>query len=143
MELSNYKSWFTRNYLDFIAANKIVDSQVNEDVRYEKITDAIRVDMSDEEFFFFKHGTLKIIYISNEVLAEKLWLEFKHSFDTRTPEKTVRSRAGKTSNQLIFACKGITVALKNDSVDFIEIYPPCSLQEYLDSVYREPGLFIR
>ncbi len=143
MELSNYKRWFTLSYDEFIAENKIGINQVAEDVRYEKITGAIRVDVSNDEFFFFKHDTLKIIYISNDVLTERLWGEFKNSFDTNTPEKTVRSRAGKTSNQLIFASQGITASLRDDSVDYIEIYPPCSLQDYLDNVYREPGLFIR
>lgn len=143
MEWSNYKKWFTLSYNEFIAANKIGINQVHEGVRYEKITGAIRVDVPDDGFFFFKHGILKIIYISNDAQAERLWGEFKDSFDTNTPKKTVRSRAGKTSNQLIFASQGITASLKGHRIDFIEIYPPCSLEDYLDNVYREPGLFIR
>jgi hypothetical protein len=143
MELSNCKRWFTLSYDEFIAENKIDISQVHEDVRYEKITGVVRVDLSNERYFFFKDGTLKLIYISNDVVIERLWRAFKNSLDNNTPEKTVRSRAGKTSNQLIFASQGITASLKDTSVDFIEIYPPCSLQDYLDNVYSEPGLFIR
>jgi hypothetical protein len=143
MELSNYKRWFSLPYDEFNAENKIDTKQIHEDVRYEKITGAIRVDVSNDEFFFFRHGTLRIIYISNDVMADKLWCEFRNSFDTCTPEKTVRSRAGKTSNQLIFASQGFTASLNGDGVDFIEIYPACSLKDYLDEVYKEPGLFIR
>ncbi len=143
MKLNDYKNWFTYSDDEFIVQNEIDRSQVEENVRYEKITQVTRVHGPNEEFLFFKDGTLRIIYISSEILCEGLWREFKKSFDTSAPEKMVRSRAGKPSNQLIFAKLGFTVSLKGDNVDFIEIYPPCSLEDYLDNVYREPGLFIR
>lgn len=143
MELSYYNKWFSVSYDDFIKQNKIDGKRINADVRYEKITGATRVDVSDGEFFFFKDGALRLIYISNDDVAEKLWISFTNAIDANRPEKTLRSRAGKTSNQLIFASHGLTASLKGDSVDFVEIYPPCSLQKYLDEVYRDPGLFIR
>jgi len=58
-------------------------------------------------------------------------------------KKQFAPRAGKTSNQLIFPSQGITASVKNDSVDFMEIYPACSLHDYLNDVYKEPALFIR
>jgi hypothetical protein len=143
MELNNYKRWFSVRYEDFLAERKINMSQVDEDVRYEKITDVICVEVSEFEFFFFKDGALQIIYISNEELTQRLWNEFKLSFNEEAPEKKVRSRAGKTSNQLIFATQGFTASVKGNDADFIEIYSPCSVQDYLDNVYREPGAFIR
>jgi hypothetical protein len=143
MELSNYKKWLTFSYSEFLTENKFRIIRIEEDLRYEKIAGVIRVEMSENEYFFFKDGALKIVYISNDDLADRLWHEFQNSLSADTPEKTVRSRAGKTSRQLIFASQGITASLTNNSVDFIEIYPPCSLQGYLDTVYKEPGLFIR
>jgi hypothetical protein len=76
-------------------------------------------------------------------VTKKIWNEFKSISNSDIAEKTVRSRAGKTSHQLIFATQGITVSLTNDDVDFIEIYAPCSLQEYLEKTYREVQPFIR
>ena len=108
-----------------------------------KITDVVRVDLGDNKFVFFKDGVLKMIYISNDALADKLWKEFKNATKESAPERTVRSRAGKTSNQEIFSAQGITASIARDEVDFIEIYPPCSLQDYLDKIYREPHKFIR
>lgn len=143
MKLNDYKRWFSLSLNDFIAEYKIDSAQVHENVRYEKITDVTRVDGPNEEFLFFSSGSLKMIYISNEAQAESLWREFNEAFDSNTSEKMVRSRAGKTSNQLIFAGQGFTASIKNEEVDFIEIYPPCSLQDYLDNIYKEPGLFIR
>jgi hypothetical protein len=112
-------------------------------VSYEKITDVSRVCLRGNQYFFFRDGKLQIIYISDPVLAKNLWNEFKSQAYLNTPDKTVRSRAGKTSNQVIFAGEGITASISQDNVDFIEIYSPCALQDYLRRIYLEPGPFIR
>jgi hypothetical protein len=143
MNLSDYKEYLNLSYDQFIAQLKIQSNQVHESLQYEKITDVVRVDLGDNKFVFFKDGVLKMIYISNDALADKLWKEFKNATKESAPERTVRSRAGKTSNQEIFSAQGITASIARDEVDFIEIYPPCSLQDYLDKIYREPHKFIR
>lgn len=143
MKLDDYKTYFNLSYNQFITQHNIAGSQINENVSYEKIKDVSRVDLDDNQFFFFKDNKLKVIYISDDTLAKKIWNEFKNTTDTYIPDETVRSRAGKTSNQLIFAGKGITASINHGEVDFIEIYPPCSLQDYLENIYREPGAFIR
>lgn len=130
-------------YSQFITENKIETSEITENVRYEKLTDVTRVDLPQGQYFFFKDDRLQMIYVSDDTLAKKLWSEFKRVANTGTPEKTVRSRAGKTSNQLIFANHGITASINKEDVDFIEIYPACTLEYYLGHIYREPGPFIR
>lgn len=142
MQLSDYKKSLDLSYDQFITQNKIPHSRINNNVSYEKIKDVSRVDLSDDQFFFFKAGKLRMIYISDEAVVKKIWAEF-NSTKINAPEKTVRSRAGKTSNQLIFARQGITVSMDNDNVDFIEIYPPCSPDDYLENIYREVRPFIR
>jgi hypothetical protein len=141
MKLEEYKKYFSVAFDEFTWLNEISADQIHEDVRYEKITDVTRVDRDENESFFFKGGKLKLIYISNEALINRLWNEFK--LTSTAPAETVRSRAGKTSNQLIFAAHGITVSITKDEVHFIEIYLPCTVDDYLENVYREPGKFIR
>ena len=143
MELDDYKECFDLSYDQFIAHHSIQDGQIHESLRYEKITDVTRIDVGHNRFYFFKGGELKMIYISNDALANKLWKEFTSAANASAPERTVRSRAGKTSNQLIFAGLGITASINREEVDFIEIYPPCSLQDYLEKIYREPPKFVR
>jgi hypothetical protein len=143
MKLSDYKRYFNLSYDAFIAESNIPSNRVNENVAYEKITPATRVDGADHQYFFFQSGRLKMIYISDDILAKKIWEDFNSTTNTKTPEKTVRSRAGKTSNQVIFASHGITASVVKGEVDFIELYPPCSLEHYLENIYREPQLFIR
>ncbi|HEY5745495.1 MAG TPA: hypothetical protein VIU12_05445 [Chryseolinea sp.] len=143
MQLNDYKKCFILSYDQFITENKILSNQIYKNVRYEKMEDVCRVNLPDNQFFFFKDGKLKMIYISGDALAKKIWGEFNSTTKIKSPEKTVPSRAGKTSNQVIFAQQGITASLANDDVDFIELYPPCALHDYLENIYREQQPFIR
>ncbi|MBT1696357.1 hypothetical protein KK083_05690 [Fulvivirgaceae bacterium PWU4] len=142
MTLKEYREYFRVSYNQFITQHNIQDSQISKNVRYKKLTDVDRIELGNNQWLYFKDGELKMIYISDEALAKKIWTEFK-SIAASTTEETVRSRAGKTSNQIVFAEQGITVSTHKDSVDFIEIYPPQSLQNYLANIYRDPGPFIR
>lgn len=143
MKLTKYKKWFTLNYDEFMAAYSSDDTEVEENVRYEKIVPVTRVTGPDGEFCFFSNGILRMIYISGDTLMENIWHEFQNSRDARAEEKIVRSRAGKKANQYLFASQGFAASITGDNVDFVEIYPPCSLEQYLDEVYNEPGPFIR
>jgi hypothetical protein len=143
MKLNDYKKSFDLNFDQFIALHNVQGNQIHKNLRYEKIVDTTRVDLGDNLFFLFKDGKLKMIYTSDETQAKKIWDEFKGITNTHTPEKSVRSRAGKTSNQLIFASQGIAASIAHGDVDYLEIFPPCALQDYLDKIYQEPQKFIR
>lgn len=142
MKLEQYRADFDLSYDQFIVKHSVRESQIDENVRYEKISDVYRVKLDDGLFYYFKGDTLKVIYFSGGTLAQTVWDEFSNGM-AATPDETVRSRAGKTSNQLIFAREGIAVSIRKNEVDFLEIFPPCSLQEYLDNIYSKPQVFIR
>jgi hypothetical protein len=133
----------TLRYDQFIAEHQIGHDQIEKDVHYEKIADVDRVQLSDGQYFYFKDGELKLIYLSEGKLATRMWDEFKNSASARASETVVRSRAGKTANQVVFAEQGITASVQGTDVNFIEIYPPQSLEDYLATIYREPKPFIR
>lgn len=143
MTLKDYQKYFTLSYDQFITQHNIHGGQIAENRRYEKLEEVNRVTLDDDQWFFFKGSKLKLIYISGGARAEMVWTEFNNTVNTNTPESIVRSRAGKTSNQVIFSGLGITASTTRDTVDFIEIYPPQPLQEYLTNIYRDPGPFIR
>lgn len=142
MTLIDYQKCFASSLDEFLAQHHIPRSKVKEHLRYEKIMDVSRVDLGANQFFFFQEGNLRMIYISDKALSNRLWNEFTSTTKSSAHE-TVRSRAGKTSNQIIYAGHGISASMTHDEVDFLEIYPPCSLKEYLDTVYQEVGAFIR
>ena len=143
MKLDDYRKCFDLHRDQFIALHNIPGDKLHENVRYEKIADVTRVDLGNNQYFFFNGGQLKMIYISDETLTKEIWREFENLTNTNTPEKIARSRAGKTSNQLIFAGQGFSASIHKDNVDFIEIYSACPLQHYLKNIYEEPQPFIR
>jgi hypothetical protein len=142
MTFQDYKSCFNFTLDQFLAQNNLGESQVQNDLRYEKIKDVSRVTLGNRQFFFFKENQLRLIYISDDAATKQLWKEFKDTTNMASPDDTIRSRAGKTSNQVVFATSGLTASFTKDDVDFIEIYRPCTLQEYLEKIYQEPPPFI-
>ncbi|MEJ1240544.1 hypothetical protein WBG78_20540 [Chryseolinea sp. T2] len=142
MNLNDYRKCFELSFDQFILENSVRDAQIKENLSYEKLTGVVRVELDNSQFFFFKEGKLKLIYTSNEGVANRIWKEFLATVGNN-PEDVVRSRAGKTSNQRIFAKHGFTVSTTTSDVDFVEIYPPCSLKLYLENIYRDVPLFIR
>jgi hypothetical protein len=143
MTWSEYKHYLTQSYDQFIAGHQIGDDQIDKDVRYEKITDVDCVRLGYGQHLFFKAGQLKLIYISAGELATRIWDEFKRSPQGDAPGNVVRSRAGKTANQIVVAEQGITASIQRDEINFLEIYPPQSLADYLANIYVEPKPFIR
>jgi hypothetical protein len=143
MTPDDYRKYLFLSFDQFVAAYKISDGEVTRNVAYEGIVPADRIDLPEGGFLFFQGGDPKVIYLPEGDVAQRIWLEFKRSADANSPCETLRSRAGKTSNQLVFAGSGLTASVHGESVDFIEIYPPQSLERYLKDVYRDRGPFIR
>lgn len=143
MTWNEYKRCLTLRYDQFITEYQIGHDQIDKDVRYEKITGVDRIQLGDGQYFYFKGDELELIYLSEGKLATKVWEEFKSTAAVSASETVVRSRAGKTANQIVFAEQGITASVQGSDVNFIEIYPPQSLEDYLANIYREPKPFIR
>ena len=143
MTLDEYKKCFNLTFDQFITLNKIGSGQINENVSYEKLANMTGIDLGQNQYFFFKGNQLEMIYISDNELTTRLWNEFKSTTNVDVPDETVRSRAGKTSNQNIFPTQGIASSIARDRIDFIEIFRPCTLADYLSTIYFEPQRFIR
>jgi hypothetical protein len=60
-----------------------------------------------------------------------------------TPEASLRSRAGKQFLHRIFAARGVAFSARKggDDLLLLEVFTPRSLEEYMDSLYDDPGRF--
>ena len=87
MKLDDYRKCFDLHRDQFIALHNIPGDKLHENVRYEKIADVTRVDLGNNQYFFFNGGQLKMIYISDETLTKEIWREFENLTNTNTPEK--------------------------------------------------------
>jgi len=143
MTLSECQSCFSLSYHQFIAQYNIEASQIVGNVAYEKLKQLSRIAF-DNRYYFFNGSDLKLIYTSNGLLANELWIEFKAANNNNiVPSITLRSRAGKTARQEVYAGQGFTISITGDDIHFIEIYRSMSPDEYLDEIYRVVGPFIR
>lgn len=143
MTLNDYQQHLLVDVDEFINRNSIPESQIAKHVQYEKLKDVTCVNPEDGIWYYFNLRKLQLIYVSDGLLVRTLWDEFKNHVGSISPEQTVRSRAGKTSNQLIFASHGFAVSISKDEVHFIEMFPPCTVEHYLNYIYDEPTPFIR
>lgn len=55
----------------------------------------------------------------------------------------LRSRAGKTSNQYVYPERGFAYSETGDTLDFVEVFAPMSLDAYRDKIYEDPGAFTK
>ncbi len=106
-----------------------------------KCMEVTRITLGDNQYFFFKNGRLKLIYISDEDVDKKDLERIqsgnqRHLCSQKRPYVPVLV---KLLIRKVFASQGVTASITQGEVDFIEIYPACSLQEYHENIYREPG----
>lgn len=130
------------NLDDFITKYKIARENIVSNAGYEKMKELTRIHQPETipGYFYFSGNDLRLIYIADNDLPQQLWNEFMESVPDPAGT-TVRSRAGKNINHIIFAEKGFAGSLDNGIVKFIEIFTPLSLEEYLSTIYREPPQF--
>ena len=55
----------------------------------------------------------------------------------------LRSRAGKRCMQHVYPERGVAFSACDDEVNFLEIFPPTTLDEYRRTLYQEPPRFVR
>lgn len=61
------------------------------------------------------------------------------------PTLTLRSSAGKRSTLWVYPGAGLAVSAggDTDAVDFVEVFPPTTAEEYEQNIYDDPGPFIK
>ena len=59
------------------------------------------------------------------------------------PEAVLACRAGKDYAQWVFPANGVAVAVSADDLAFVEVFPPLTLKEYMQTLYEDPGPFMR
>ncbi|HPH96227.1 MAG TPA: hypothetical protein PKW33_06580 [Anaerolineaceae bacterium] len=59
------------------------------------------------------------------------------------PAADLTSRAGKQSTLYVYPAQGVALSTRDGAVEFLEIFAPLTLKDYLTRFYRKPGPFIR
>jgi hypothetical protein len=112
-------------------------ASVAEDVAYERARGVDRVSTPDAHFFF-DGDRLRVVYISDASFGD---VPAKPLVDELGPGEVLRSRSGKHSNLHVWPDRGLAASVDEDEerLEFVEVFPPMSLDEYLDGIYEEPA----
>ena len=118
--------------------------EVDPDRRYEgleHVTHYYNPSVSPARVYV-SDGRVQMVYVpSGAAVAETTPSEIDAQIGGRGHR--LRSRTGKTANQYVQAERGVAYSEDEGRVQFVEIFPPRSLEAYLKDIYRDPGPFTR
>jgi hypothetical protein len=110
---------------------------------YGQMTDLTSMEVS-EPFpgtLYLKDGVVALVRVNGAGLTETSPAELTGLYGESTAR--LRSRAGKTANLWVWPDEGIACSVQGETIHFLEVYPPCSRDDYEARIYREPPRFIR
>lgn len=141
MDLDTLKGLLGMEKQTFIERYGIKASQIRSDVQYERMAHVVNIynpELSPAHFFF-QRDKLTLIYMGDSVALSSLSAEtLKARFGGDGVE--LRSRAGKTSNLHVYPEQGVAISI-GDEVDFFELFPPMSLNDYKHKIYIDIETF--
>jgi hypothetical protein len=135
--VSGWDKWLSLRDLSRAEVEARAGATVAEDVAYERVRGVDRVSTPDAHFFF-DGDHLRVVYVSDaafgEVPAGPLVEEIGRG-------EVMRSRSGKHSTMHVWPERGLAASVDEDEerLEFVEVFPPMSLEEYLGGIYEEPA----
>ena len=108
---------------------------VAHDVGYQRIDGVDRVS-TPEAHWFFDGDRLRVVYASDAAFGEQPAAPLLAELG---PGEELRSRSHKRSIQHVWPERGLAASIDEDGrLEFVEVFPPMQLQDYLDEIYEEP-----
>jgi len=133
-ELLKYRKY---DYPSLVKEFGIKDSEIEKGVSYIKLQGVTRIYRPDTlpGYFYFDGDKLVMIYINDEKRLGNI------SFNKITSDygqgHRLSSRAGKTSNLYVYPEKGFAVSVTHGQIDFIELFPSTTLDDYKSRIHKE------
>lgn len=117
---------------------------VEPDVGYRQFTPATRIQTPDGHFYF-RDGKLVLLYVSDWALEQGGGRFTRESLlkALGAPAETLQSRVGRANKQYVYPALGVAFSASADAVDFVEFFPPTSLDSYKTQFYGAPPEFRR
>jgi hypothetical protein len=117
--------------------------EVDPDVGYERIKGVDRLHSPDAfpGHFYFRGDDLQMIYVPRSALADADLGELQRELGE--PAERLRSRTGEDSWIQVYPDRGVAFATDGQQVEILEVFPPTSLDGYLEGIYDDPGEFVR
>lgn len=119
------------------------DATIARGVSYERIrgVDRIHAPGLQPGHFYFAGDELRMVYLPEDAVGSQTAVAL--AAELGPAERTLRSRAGKDSRIELHAAAGVAYSHKGDPLEFVEVFPPTTVDAYLAEIYEDPGPFIR
>lgn len=131
-----------RNYdLDALKQKfNIEESDLDHEVGYQKLKNLTRVRKEKllPGHFYYYGNSVSIIYVNDRTVLDTLEMETIYNRYGRG--EILPSRMGKNSRLHLYASHGFAVSEHEDKVDFMELFPPTTIEQYKENVYLEVQL---
>lgn len=114
---------------------------VAEGVAYQGLRPVDRVQLPGERpaYAFFRGDELVMLYAGRGALKDISRASLEADLGDG---HELRSRAGKRSLLHVYPDRGVAFSADGDEVEFLEVFPPTTLERYESEIYREPGPFV-
>lgn len=123
----------------------ITDDDIITNFTYQGLNGVTRV--YNTEFFpgliLFQNDKVVLIYTSDAELIANISVDELIKEYGDKDENSLRSRAGKKSNLMVYPEVGFALSVGGGEVEFIELFQPTTMEQYKNEIYQEPGPFIR
>ena len=118
--------------------------EVRDDVAYEGLEGVTQLYNRDRFAgrVYLRDGRVAIVYVPHGPALSRTSVK-QLIRGLHGKRKEMRSRAGKEFTHVVYAEDGIAFSADHDDLQFVEVFRPRSLKDYLAQVYRDPGPFIR
>lgn len=149
IEIPALKPWLDRRALTQAQVREILKPRADQEDAarsYQKLKPAawMHNPTVDAAHYYFQAEKLVMIYLSDKsVMGLLVPADLEAALGPCPQDHQLRSRAGKTANQYAYPEVGIVYAVEADKVKFVELFPPCSLKEYLANIYETVGPWLR
>ena len=141
--IQNWKEWLAKNKAEVLQLFKDSDKEIEENVGYEKLKplDAMFDPGIHPATFYFSGDKVVLIYIReqnalNKINPKDLTAAWGHGFE-------MNSRAGEEMTHIVYPKQGVAFTLEEGRIRFLEIFTPMTLEKYKDTIYEDPGTFIK
>ena len=145
IDIPAIKTWLDRRALSQAQLRELLKPSADQEDAarsYQKLKPAawMHNPAIDAAHYYFQAEKLVMIYLSDKSVVDLLVpAKLESALGPCPQDHLLRCRAGKTANQYAYPEVGIAYAVEADKVRFVEIFPPCSLKEYLGNIYETVG----
>lgn len=110
------------------------------DVAYEQLAGVDRIS-TPAGHFFFRGDEQVMLYVPRSAMEDVAPGELEQELGE--PAARLRSRAGGDSAFLVYPDRGVAFSTDGRAVEILEIFPPTTLERYVEEIWRDPGVFYR